>query len=135
MSQHRETHDGTHKVTLPPHLRAWFDRQRTWHKDRVRLHAETRWVADGTKAQVTIFIVGARGTRGRSLQKAEAQVIGGRLVGPDSVHGIEHALDWRLSADELEGMGLVAEVEIADYEIRVTSQLLPLDLQPFTISG
>lgn len=135
MSVHRETQDGTHKVTLPPHLRAWFDRQRTWHKDRVRLHAETRWVADGTAAKVSIFIVGARGARGRALQQADAQVIGGRLVGPDGARGVEHVLDWTLSADELGGAGLVAEVVVADYELRAASQVLPLDLQPFSISG
>jgi hypothetical protein len=135
MSVHRGTHDGTHKVTLPPYLRAWFDRQRTWHKDRVRLHAETRWVADGTSAQVSIFIVGASGARGRSLQHADAQVIGGRLVGPDGARGVEHMLDWKLSADELGGAGLVAEVVVVDYELRGVSQVMPLDLQPFSISG
>ncbi len=135
MSEHRETQDGTHKVALPPHLRAWFDRQRTWHLDRVRLHGETRWVADGTKARVSIFLVGAQGARGRALQQGEAQVIGGRLVGPDGARGLEHVLDWKLAEAELGGAGLVAEVVVADYELRVLSQTLPLDLQPFSVSG
>jgi hypothetical protein len=135
MSEHRETHDGSHKVVLAPHLRAWFDSHRVWHLERVRVHAETRWVADGTQARVSIFLAEAAGTRGRALQRGDAKIVGGRLVGPDGARGLEHVLDWKLSSEELGAQGLVAEVVIEDYAVRSLSQTLQLDLQPFTISG
>jgi len=135
MSEHRETHDGSHKVTLSPHLRAWFDSHRVWHLESVRVHAETRWIADGTPAGVSIFLVEAGGTRGRALQRGDAKILGGRLVGPDGARGLAHVLDWRLSSEELGAQGLVAEVVIEDYSVRSLSQTLKLDLQAFTISG
>ena len=112
MSQHQETHDGAQTVTLPPNLRTWIDGQRSWHRQGVRVQAETRWIADGTPASVAVFLVGADGRR-----------------------GFEHPLDWELGEAELGGLGLRAEVEIAAYAVDAASQTLHLDLQPFTISG
>lgn len=135
MSQHQETHDGAQTVTLPPNLRTWIDGQRSWHRQGVRVQAETRWIADGTPASVAVFLVGADGQKGRELQRGDAQIVGGRLLGPDGRRGFEHPLDWELGEAELGGLGLRAEVEIAAYAVDAASQTLHLDLQPFTISG
>ena len=135
MSEHATTEDDVRQVVLMPHLRVWFDRQRSWHRDRVRVHGETRWVADGTPAEVTIYLEAAAGGRGRELQRGDAQILGGRLVGPDSARGFEHRLEWRLGETELGAGGLVARVLVPAYALSAASQTLPLDLQPFTISG
>lgn len=135
MSEHATSEDDTRQVVLMPHLRVWFDRQRSWHRDRVRVHGETRWVADGTAAEVTIYLEADGGGRGRELHRGEAQILGGRLVGPDSARGFEHRLDWRIGEAELGAGGLVARVLVPAYALSAASQTLPLDLQAFTISG
>lgn len=135
MSSHDNTHDNLEKVVLDPHLRAWFDPRRAWHLQKVRLHAESRWIADGTQVKVDIHLAGPAGKQGAPLQSVQARIAKDRLVGDDGSNGIEHLLDWKLPADAAGAVGLVARVQVPDYKIGVDSAPLELDLLPYAISG
>ena len=136
MSSHDNPHDNIKKIILDPHVRAWFDPRRSWHKQKVRLHAETRWIADGTKASIDIFLAGDNCAKiGTAIESAEGKISKNRLVGADGKNGIEHALEWTLPPDTEGAIGLVANVKVPEYSIEADSTLLELDLLPYVISG
>jgi hypothetical protein len=136
MSKHDNQHDNVKKIVLKPHLRAWFDRRRSWHKEKVRVHGETHWIADGAEAKVNIFLAGKGGSKiGAALESAEGKISKGRLVGADGKNGVEHAIEWTLPDGAEGAIGLVAEVKVQEYKVSADSTLLELDLLPYAISG
>ncbi|MBK8537089.1 MAG: hypothetical protein IPL59_19510 [Candidatus Competibacteraceae bacterium] len=128
-------HDNIKKIVLDPHVRAWFDPRRSWHKQKVRVHAETRWIADGTSASVSIFLTRRNGKMGSALETIEGKISKGRLVGNDGKNGVEHVLEWTLPPNSEGAIGLIATVKVSEYNVQADSTLLELDLLPYMISG
>jgi hypothetical protein len=119
-------------ITLPPYARVWFDRRRSWHTEKVSVHGETRFVADGTKAHLSFILAG---TARVEVGSADATIKKGRLCGENGKPGLEHELAWSLPAGVIGARGLIAELSLVDYKLAVDSPLLELDLAPYVLSG
>lgn len=122
MSRHDNPQDNNKKIILDPYIRAWFDPRRSWHKQKVRVQAETCWIADGSKAGIDIFLADGDGNAtGSAIESAEGKIIKGRLVGEDGKNGVEHALEWTLPSDVDKAIGLIASVKVPDYKVETNS--------------
>jgi hypothetical protein len=135
MSSHQTPEDVGKQIVLPPTLRAWFDRRRSAHLTKVRIHAECRNIADGTVATLAIFLAKGTAPLGAAIENSEGKISKGRLVGADGANGIEHELKWKLGAAQTAADGLVATVKVPAYAIAAQAPPLDLDLRPYAISG
>jgi len=135
MGTYNNSEDNTRKIILPPYLRAWFSRRRSWHQETVRVHAECRNIADGAAATVAVYGAVDGQKLGAAIRTADGKISKGRLVGADGQNGVEHKLDWRLTPSLAGATGLVATVKVPDYAAAADSTPLELDLRPYSISG